>query len=88
MTATRLASALSPRDKGRTVEGEDTKGTPFIGELTGGDFAGEQFTIWIDGNSVKVQRDTWVQVTGIVVPPANQLSRRQSTSRRTSDIRS
>lgn len=71
MTVTRLASTLCPRDKGRTVEGEDIEGTPFTGELTGGDFAGEQFTIWIDGNSVEIQRDAWVQVTGAVFIPDN-----------------
>lgn len=70
MTTTRRASTLCPRDNGRTVEGEDTEGTPFHGTLTGGNFAGNSLTLWIGRNPVEVRLDAWVHVTGAVVKPS------------------
>lgn len=72
MTTTRRASTLCPRDNGRTVTGTDAEGTPFAGVLTGGNFAGDQLTLWIGRNPIEVHLDAWVHVTGAVVPPEPQ----------------
>lgn len=69
MTTTRRAQTLSPNDQGRTISGVDTEGTPFAGTLTGGNFAGDQLTLWIGRNPVEVALDAWVDVTGAVVAP-------------------
>lgn len=69
MTTTRRAATLCPRDKGRTVTGTDTEGAPFAGVLTGGNFAGDQLTLWIGRNPYEVALDARVQVTGAKVAP-------------------
>lgn len=73
MSTMRKARELSPRDKGRTIEGIDIENTLFVGELLGGVCPTKAdatcVELHINHQTFLVPLDQDLKVTGKVVAP-------------------